>query len=103
MNNLPHAMNEQQYNLIGALATLIDAVASGAPRDFLEAACKDGATAIEAATGESYDQLPGEFFTWGRTIEQLYATTLETLRAADREAAAAETERADDLHRAWRE
>lgn len=61
-------MNDDTRNLVAALATLIDAVTTGAPRDFLEAACKDGMHAIKAATGTSYEELnSGEFFTWGRT------------------------------------
>lgn len=64
---LPNGMTEEQYNLIGALATLIDAVATGAPTDFLEAACKDGMQAIEAATRQPYGELSQEYFTWGRT------------------------------------
>lgn len=60
-------MDQTTINLIGALATIMDAVSTSAPADFVEAACKDGARAIEAATGRPYSELPPEFFTWGPT------------------------------------
>lgn len=66
---LPFNLDDERYNLIGALATLIDAVTTGAPRDFLEAAAKDGAQAIQDATGELFEKLPNEFFTWGKTTD----------------------------------
>jgi len=60
-------MTDQQNALVAALATIIDAISTNAPRDFLEAACKDGAIAIEATTRTPFDELPPHYFTWGKT------------------------------------
>lgn len=57
-----------QLQLTSALATLVDAVTSNAPADFLEAAARDGIQALKAATGKTWDELNDpKYFTWGKT------------------------------------
>lgn len=61
---------EHARALLCAAVTLADAVASNAPRDFLEVAVRDTwAAACDAAGVHDPEQLPLDLYHWGPTLD----------------------------------
>lgn len=63
--------DKEEHDIAAALATLIDAITTHAPHDFLEAATRDGIHALEQAYDRPYAELPPSLFRWGRTGDDM--------------------------------